>query len=76
MLWLLGCTQEESLNQAVEMDLGFVINPEKRKDWTRTFKVKSRTPPFQASPTAKDIKDATKTLITDINWTNEEVFNQ
>ena len=76
MLRLLGRTQEKSLNQAAEMDLGFVIDPEKREEWTRAFKVRSRTPPFQASPTAEDIEDATETLMTDINRTNEEVFNR
>ena len=34
MLQLLGYTQEELLNQTVETDLGFVIDLEKREEWT------------------------------------------
>jgi Reverse transcriptase (RNA-dependent DNA polymerase) len=76
MLRLLGHTREESPNQNLVTDLGFMIDPLKREEWTCAFKVRLEVPLFQASPTAEEIKVATEALMTDINQTNEEVFRR
>jgi endonuclease/exonuclease/phosphatase family metal-dependent hydrolase len=46
MLHTLGHPREKSLNQTPESDLGFVIDPERRDEWTHTFTVKSKKTVF------------------------------
>jgi Endonuclease-reverse transcriptase len=76
MLHLFGCTCDKLPIQTPEVALGFVIDPEKREEWTCIFKARSKTPTFQASPDAEEIEIATEALMMDISRTNEEVFRR
>jgi hypothetical protein len=76
MLQINGRTGEESMNQNLETDLGFITDPERSEEWIRNFKERSSTFHFQTNPTIEEIEKETETLTKDIHQTNEEVFKR
>jgi len=76
MLHVTGHTAKKSENQNMEMDLGFLIDPEKSKEWIHTFKGKSSLHLFQPNPIAEKVDDVAEALMADIQQTNEVIFRQ
>jgi hypothetical protein len=60
-----------------ESNLGFLIDPEKREEWTKAFKAKtSSAPPLQPSPTIDEIENTAAALTNDIHQTNTETLKK
>ena len=76
MLHIMGQTCKESRNQNLETNLGFLIDPERSKEWICTFKLKSSAHCFQTNPTTEEIKEAAEAYMMDIHQTNEEIFKR
>jgi len=76
MLHAMGHMHESSENQNIEGNLGYLIDPEKNEEWIRTFKGRSFTCPFKPNPTKEEVEKVVKTLMTDIQLTNEAVFKK
>ena len=56
MLHVTGCTKQPSMQDNEETDLGFVVDPEKSKDWIKSFKTKSQYFPFSSIPTETEVE--------------------
>ena len=66
----------EPSNPARGEVLGYVTDPERREEWTRTFKARLRPGQFQHPPTPEEIEAAVESLTRDIQQTNEEIFDK
>jgi len=60
----------------IEGDLGFVLDPEKRDEWTRAFKAHPKPPPLPQTPTIEEVEEAAASLTDAIHWTNTQVFRE
>ena len=67
MLHVSGRTQEPSFQQNRKTDLGFIVDPEKDEEWTKTFKKRSHTFIFQVTPTVAEVEDEAVAFTADIN---------
>ncbi len=66
----------QAATQNIEGNLGYLIDPEKNEEWICTFKGRLFTCPFKPNPTKEEVEKVVKTLMTDIQLTNEAVFKK
>lgn len=77
MIHISGQTREHMhLEEEIEANLGFVVDQDRKEEWTRVFKTKLPVPQFQLIPSTQEIEDAAASLTGDISATNEEVFKR
>jgi Reverse transcriptase (RNA-dependent DNA polymerase)/Endonuclease-reverse transcriptase len=76
MLHVSGCTRELPPQHSQETDLGYVVDPEKGEEWTRSFKTRSRAYQFQLTPTEAEVEEEAAAFTADIHRTNMEIFRK
>lgn len=76
LLRVKGLTRDANPTHTEEDNRGYVIDPEKEEEWIRAFKAKSRTFPFQPSPSPAEVERAANEFTEDVQRTNEEVFHR
>jgi Endonuclease-reverse transcriptase len=76
MLHVAGHTWEAAPACNMEANRGFIIDPERREEWTRAFKDRSHAFPFQPTPSIEEIELAAATYSYDIHQTNEETLRK
>ena len=76
MTHVMGETCEAPTKQTPGLDLGLIIDSEKREEWTSAFKARSIAFPFQLTPTAAEVEAAAASFMADVQRTNEETFRK
>ena len=76
MLHVTGHTNKPPSGHNQEVDLGFIVDPDKGKEWINAFKAKSQTFSFQPTPTEFEVEEEAAAFTADIHSTNEEIFRK
>jgi hypothetical protein len=59
-----------------EQDLGFVVDPERREEWTQAFRAQPAGLPFSQTPTEEDVEAAVEALTEAIHQANSQTFRR
>ena len=76
LLQVAGHTCDNRQQTVTEANQGFVINPDQKEDWLRSFKAHTLPVVLPSTPTTEEVEQAVVGLLTDIQETNELIFHR
>jgi hypothetical protein len=76
MLSIEARTQNDAPPAEVETDLGYVIDPERKKEWIQTFKSLPTPPPLAQTPTTDEVEKAATAISDAIQHASKRVFRK